>query len=550
MNASQSPSRPFSRSTALLVVLLIISMLALSACGNTATTAPTTVSGSEAGTAASTETTAPIPEPDQSKQMVFAGSRNQAPGEKDGHYCTLRLGVWEPLVTQDDSGHPAPALAEAWSSNADATEWTFKLKQGVVFSNNVPFDADAVVKNFERYQKGPFPSSFYGINIERTYPGFQSAEAVDAHTVKLSFSAPQPMLPYSMVNFGSSMFEPSCFAEDGNFKEMAIGTGPYKMSENVLEEYCSIVRNPLYAGEPPILDTIKFRVIPDANTRYSALLAGEVDGLCDLGAITPSLAAEIEGNPDFKVSVGNSGISHFLNVNGNRFPFNDVRMREGLSLLLDRQEIIDAFYNGYGVPAGSFLSFMSPFHKDIPVKHDPERGKALIKEVIGDKKVSLDFILPNVDANRYPYEEEAQYIQALLADVGIEASITVLQWGTCKEKMTAGDYDMCLKIQGLPGADPLSLFKGFMHSAGSTNKTYGLGYHNDAMDALIDTAETTIDLTKRAEIYREIQDIAATDFPNIPLFYSQEIVASNAKVDNYVARPYGLKGYTDVKWNQ
>ena len=485
---------------------------------------------------------------DQTREMIFAASRDQAPGEKDAHYCTINLGVWEPLVTKDEDGNPAPALAESWESNDARTEWTFKLKKDVKFSNGTPFNSDIVVKNFDRYKKGPFPSSFYGMNIETTYPGLKDVVAIDENTVKLTFSKANPMLTYTMANFGSSIFEPSCFAEDGNFKEMAIGTGPYKLVENVVGEYCVIEKNENYHGDAPTLQKLKFRVISDANTRYSALLSGEVHGLCDLGAITPSLAAELEKNKDFTVSVGDSGITHFLNVNGNKFPFNDIKMREGLSLLLDREEIINEFYNGYGLPAGAFLNYTSPFYKKIDAVHNAEKGKKLIKEVIGDKEVNLEFILPTGDCNRYPYEEEAVYIQSLLSEVGINSNITVFEWGKCKEMMKSGSYDMCLKIQGLPSADPFGLFKGYMHSKGGSNIGYGLGYKNDHVDELIKNASNELNMDKRKSIYDELQDISSKDFPNIPVMYSQEVVACSSKVKGYKATPYGLTGYTQVEW--
>lgn len=156
--------------------------------------------------------------------------------------------------------------------------------------------------------------------------------------------------------------------------------------------------------------------------------------------------------------MGDSGITHFLNVNGGAFPFNDVRMREGLSLLLDRQTIIDSFYNGYGLAAGGFLNYTSAFYREQPVQHDPERGAELIREVVGDQEVELLFLLPGVDANRYPYQEEAEYIQSLLENIEgthIKVSIQQMDWGPCKEEMEAGNYNLCLKIQGLPSAQPL-----------------------------------------------------------------------------------------------
>ena len=525
------------------VLLGAVLALSLAACGGTPTSEETP--GAPAPSQSSAATV------DQTREIVFAASRDQCPGEQDAYYASMSLGVWEPLITKDEHGKPAPALATEWEHNEDSTVWTFHLREGVTFSNGTPFNADIVLANFDRMKKGPFESSFYGMNIDTIYPGLVSYEKTDDYTVVLTLSEGQPLLDYTMVNYGSAIFEPACFAEDGNFNGFPIGTGPYVVTENVLGQYCVIQRNETYWGTPGISQTFRFKVIPDAETRYTALRAGEVQGLCDLGAISPSQAAEIAEDPAYHVSVGDSGITHFLNVNGGAFPFNDVRMREGLSLLLDRQTIIDSFYNGYGIPAGGFLNYTSAFYEEQPVQHDPEKGAQLIREVVGDQEVDLLFLLPGVDANRYPYQEEAEYIQALLENIegtNIKVSIQQMDWGPCKDEMKAGNYNMCLKIQGLPSANPFSLFKGFMHTEGSTNINYGLGYHNDHVDALIEEATTCLDADRLTEIYKELQEISATDFPNIPVLYSQEVVASSSDITGYQATVYGLTGYTQVCW--
>lgn len=536
--------KPIFRLLALVCVLAVF----FGGCG-AAQTAETTAAATQATETQAAETQ--TPEIDQTREIVFAASRDQCPGEEDAHYASMTLGIWEPLITKDESGKPAPALATDWSHNDECTVWTFHLRQGVNFSNGVPFNADAVLANFDRMKKGPFDSSFYGINIDTGYPGLVSYEKTDDYTIVLTFSDPLPLQDYTMVNYGSCIFEPSCFAEDGNFNGFAIGTGPYVVKENVLGQYCVIERNDNYWGEPAIAQTIRFKVIPDADTRYAALRAGEVQGLCDLGAISPSQAAEIDGDPAYTVTLGTSGITHFLNVNGGGFPFNDLRMRQGLSLLIDRQTIIDSFFNGYNLPAGGFLSYSSPFYEEQPVQHDAEKGAELIREVVGDQAVELRFLLPNGDANRYPYQEEAEYIQALLENIdgtNIKVNIELMDWGPCKEEMAAGNYNMCLKIQGLPSANPFSLFNNFMGSSGSTNKNYGLGYSNPEVDALLAETKDTLDANHLAEIYNQLQEISAADLPNIPVMYSQEVAACSSDITGYEATVYGLTGYTQVRW--
>lgn len=536
------------RVLSLLLSTACLFSLVLSGCGNIANTEPST-SAEDLAPAGTVEPTAV--QVDQTREIVFAASRDQCPGEQDAYYASMSLGVWEPLITKDEAGKPAPALATSWEHSNDSTVWTFHLREGVSFSNGTAFNADVVLANFDRMKKGPFESSFYGMNIDTIYPGLVSYEKTDDYTVVLTLAEGQPLLDYTMVNYGSAIFEPSCFAEDGNFAGFPIGTGPYVVTENVLGQYCVIQRNDGYWGTPGIAQAFRFKVIPDAETRYTALRAGEVQGLCDLGAISPSQAAEIDGDPAYHVSVGDSGITHFLNVNGGAFPFNDVRMREGLSLLIDRQTIIDSFYNGYGLPAGGFLNYTSAFYEEQPVNYDPEQGAELIRQAVGDQPVELLFLLPAVDANRYPYQEEAEYIQALLENIegtDIKVTIQLMDWGPCKDEMKAGNYNLCLKIQGLPSANPFSLFKGFMYTEGGTNINYGLGYHNDHVDELIKEAATCLDANRLDAIYKELQKISAVEFPNIPVLYSQEVVASSSAITGYQATVYGLTGFTQVCW--
>lgn len=494
-------------------------------------------------------TTTAVATVDQSKELIFAASRDQAPGANDSVYCTINLGVWQPLVTQDELGKPSPALAESWESNEECTQWNFYLKEGVTFSNGVEFNADIVLENFKRYELGPFTSSFYGFNINNIYPNLEEVVAVNTHEVQLIFSEPYPMLPYAMTNFFSPMFEPSCFAEDGSFSTHAIGTGPFVITENVLGEYCSLIRNETYYGELPTIENIKFRVIPDANTRYSALMSGEIHAVGDIGAITPSLALELEKNSDYHVTSGASGIVHYLHSNGNAFPWDDVRMREGLSLIFNREEINQEFYSGYSTPATGFLSYAYSFYNDdLTLDYDFQRGKSLIEEVLGEERISVDFILSEGDMSRYPHKEQAEYMQAILSEVGIDANISTMAWSAVQEKLKTGDFDLCLKIQGMSSADPYALMKAYMHSEGSTNLSYGLGYANEEVDLILEDVLTELDMSSREAVYDTLQEIANEEFPTIPILFTRDVVACTSDLGGYVSTPYGIKSYTSLYW--
>lgn len=104
-----------------------------------------------------------------------------------------------------------------------------------------------------------------------------------------------------MTDFGSPIYAPDCFAEDGNFKSVAIGTGPYKITENALNKYVVLQRNENYWGEKGRIGKYIVRTIPNTDTRYTALKSGEIDGVIDINAIPPFLAEEIKKDSRFEV---------------------------------------------------------------------------------------------------------------------------------------------------------------------------------------------------------------------------------------------------------
>jgi len=201
--------------------------------------------------------------------VILAGYRQLAPGNKDTYYCSI--GVWEPLITKDKDNKPAPCLAQSWEMQDNGKVWIFHLRQNVLFHNGTKFNADSVIANFDRMKKGVKRSTFYGLNIDAFYPSLLKYEKLDEYTVKLTFKEANINELYKMTDFGSPIYAPECFAEDGNFKSVAIGTGPYKITENALNKYVVLQRNENYWGEKGRIAKYVVRTIPNTDTRYAAL---------------------------------------------------------------------------------------------------------------------------------------------------------------------------------------------------------------------------------------------------------------------------------------
>lgn len=469
--------------------------------------------------------------------VVLAAYRNLAPGQKDGLYCSSILGVWEPLITHDESGLPKGALVTGWEMKDGGKEWIFTLRKGVRFHNGTPFNADAVIKNFERMAKGYKRSSFYGLNMKLYYPSLIKYEKLDDYKFRLLFKEPNVNELYKMMDFGSPMYAPECFTEDGNFNGIAQGTGPYKITENVLNKYVKLERNDDYYGVKGHIPSYIVRVIPNADVRYAALKAGEIWGVIDLNAIPPFLADEVKNDPAYGVSVNKQSLIRFLYVNGGRFPFNDVRMRQAVSLAIDRNDLVKSLYLGYAEPTTNILNYVSPYYKHFPVEYNLEKAKMLAKQVLGDNRCEVIYCINGAEIMQ---KGEAELIAYWLKEIGLDVKIQSLEYATMSKQLRKGDYHLARLQRGLPNGDPYVIFETFMLPNGSSNIGSSMHYYNEEMISLMQQVKHATDETTRRRLYDRMQEISVIEQPLIPLFNDKTIVAYNSHLKNYEALIYGV----------
>ena len=194
--------------------------------------------------------------------IVLAAYRQLAPGVNDGYYCSKILGVWEPLITADEeTGAPAPCLAASWEMQDEGRVWVFHLRPGVRFHDGTPLTAQVAAYNLAWMAKEPRSTAFYSRSLKNYYPNLVAAEPLDELTLRLTFSQPNINQLYNMMNFGSPVYAPSCLADDGNFSGVAIGTGPFRIAENVKDRYVLLERNEDYYGEKARAWCAAFRIL-------------------------------------------------------------------------------------------------------------------------------------------------------------------------------------------------------------------------------------------------------------------------------------------------
>lgn len=476
--------------------------------------------------------------------IVIASARDVGRGNKDPYWTNLNLYVWEPLIGENDAGEIIPVLAVSWKRSDDAKKWTFELRKGVKFTDGTLFTSDVVVKNFERWKKiSPASSTFFTLDINKTYPDFLQINALSDYSFELIFDKPIPMLPYAMLNWGSPMVSPLCFDEDsGIFNKTVVGTGQFKIVEHQPNAFTMLECNDDYWGAKAKTKYIKIRMIPEHDTRIAALRSGEIQGVYDNKAIQPLACKELE-KEGFNISSKLSANIHYLQVNNGKFPFNDVRMKQAISLAVDRETLLNQVYGGYGKLSNNVLSPFSQFHYDTMVPRDIKRAKELAAEVLKGKTIDISLITVE------QYSVDAQLIAENLKEIGLNIHIEIMDYPSQKERRKSGQYDMVISFRGMDNANPETMLYSFMGKDGKDNLNYGLNFSDDEISELLDILNKTYEEENRNELYKKIQILSSEKLPIITLFGVDTTVASSPDIEGYEAKWTGVTLF-DTHWKK
>ena len=240
-------------------------------------------------------------------------------------------------------GSTSASLAESWSVSPDGLQYTFKLRQSVTFHDKTPFNAQAVKWNFDRL-KDPEVR----VPGRASYPIAQT-DVVDAATVQVTLKRPYVPFISALSGGTAGMLSPASAEQHGkiykNYTHL-IGTGPYVFQERKKGEKITVTKYADYWGRKPHYDQVVFRIVPEATTRESLLLAGQVDLI-----ILPPIAdlPALQRNKAVKVLMAPSNRTIFIAMNTQKPPLNNVKVRQALNYAVDKQAIIAHVLFGAGL---------------------------------------------------------------------------------------------------------------------------------------------------------------------------------------------------------
>ena len=464
----------------------------------------------------------------------------------DGESFKVTKNVFETLVNfgdQDTEIHEG--LAKSWEPSEDGLSYTFQLEEGVKFHDGTDFNAEAVVKNFDRWMNGsedkfPYYSSMFGGFIGDEGHVIDSVTADGDYTVVIKLKRPQAPFLKNLAMSPFAIASPTAFEKHGDkFSENPVGTGPFKFVEWKRNDSITIEKNEDYRIDGlPKLDKVIFRSIPDNSARLNALNTGEID-LAD--GVNPSDGASIEGNSELQLYERPSMNVGYLGLTSTRPPFDKKEVRQAINHAIDKQAIVDAFFEGRATVAKNPMPpVISGYNDDIAgYDYNPEKAKELLAAAGLPDGFEMDLWAMPVPRPYMPDGAKvAEAIQANLADVGIKANIVTYEWATYLEKAKNGEADAFLLGWTGDNGDADNFLYVLLDedNIGSNNYSY---YKNDVVHDLFIQAQTEVDEAKRNELYGKAQEIIFEDAPWVPLAHSTPLLAGKADLLNFLPHPTG-----------
>ena len=410
----------------------------------------------------------------------------------------------------------------------DNVTLVFELREGVKWQDGAPFSAKDVLFTYELINSpqvvSPYTSSFRMV---------KSVEVVDDLTLKVIYKEPyfkalelwmSGILPYHLLKDEKNMMS-------SHFNTKPVGTGPYRLGKLEFSKNIELDAYEDYFEHQPKIDHIIYHVIPDTNTRFLMLKTQKVD-IGELEAMQLERQVEKPFFDNFRVIEEIAHAYTYLGFNLRREKFQDPRVREALSLAIDRKELVDILFMGHGqVCTGPFLPGGPSFNSRVKApSQNLKRAKALLKEAgyEGDHPLSFEIATSNSSSIR-PYA--AQILQYQLAKAGVEVKLRVMEWQAFLNTVVfPREFDTVLLGWSLSlSPDPYLLWHSDSDKPGGFNF---IGYHNKDVDALIETMQGTVERTELSKIQKKIFASVVKDNPYLFLFIPSSITAVDKKIKN------------------
>lgn len=459
----------------------------------------------------------------------------------DGESFRVTRNLYESLLEyKRDNTEVLGGLAESWEASPDLLRWQFKLRRQVKFHDGTPFNAEAVVFNFERwmlenhpYHKGVFE---YWKSMFGGFPGFvTSVKAIDDATVE--FVLEKPMAPF-LANLAMPMFgmaSPTAIKTHGDdYFKNPVGTGPFRFREWRKDDRIVLEGYTEYWGEKALLDRVIFRSIVDNSARLLELQASSIDVM---EFLNPDDIPTVNHDANLRLLLRPSMNVGYLWWNVEKEPFGKVEVRRAIAHAVNKRAIVEKLFGGIGIPAKNMLPPSLWGYNDAVVDYEYSPAKArdyLAKAGLAQGFKTKLWAMPNPRPYMPQPTKIAEAIQADLKAVGIEAEIVTMDWATYLAKTREGAQEMYMLGWTGDNGDPDNFLYWFFGQR-ETRSRYFLAKAAE----FTGKAQTVFDQNERARLYREAQSVLKDDAANVPIAHTTPPLAMKKTVNDYLPHATG-----------
>nr|WP_154959602.1 nickel ABC transporter substrate-binding protein [Paenibacillus xylanexedens] len=452
--------------------------------------------------------------------------------------------IYEPLVSYQKDGKLEPALAESWTISEDGKVYTFKLRQGVKFSDGTPFNAEIVKKNFDSIMKNKKTHSWLGI-----VSVLDKTEVVDDHTFRMTLTEPYyPVLQDLSVVRPFRFLGAAGFPDDGDtskgIKE-PVGTGPWMLADYKQDEYAVFKRNPNYWGTAPAFDQITVKIIPDAETRVLAFEKGDLDLIYGEGVISLDAFQQLRENDKYVSELSDPVGTRDLLLNSSNPKLSDVRVRKALQQGFNKKAMVEGVTSGLEEPADTALSKNYPYtNVDLkPIEYNVEQSKALLDEAgwklpaggtVREKdgqKLEFELIFDKTDPIQKAMGET---IQAEWSELGVKVNLTGLELTVQIKRLKANDFDLYFWYNYGAPYDPHSFINVVASPGFGISETLTALPMKKELDEQVHAALSSTDEKKRQELYTSILTTLQDQSAIVPISYVKKTAVYQKKIAKFV----------------
>ncbi|KSP90841.1 ABC transporter substrate-binding protein [Pseudomonas aeruginosa] len=466
-------------------------------------------------------------------------------------------------LVEFDAGKGAvvPSLAERWTVSDDGLNYRFDLRQDVRYHRTAYFkpsralNADDVVFSFRRMLD---PADPWHKVAQNGFPHAQSmqlpqlikrVEKSGDHQVLFVLDHPDatflPMLSMGFASIYSAEYADQLMKAGTPEKLNAqpIGSGPFVFKRFQKDAVVRYAANPEYFAGKPAVDALIFAITPDANVRLQKLRRGE----CQIALSPKPLDVEsARKDASLKVEQTPAFMTAFVALNTQHPPLDDPEVRQAINLAFDRASYLQAVFEGSASAAtGIYPPNTWGYARDIPAyPHDPEQARKLLAgkqlaELNIWTRPSGSLLNPNPSLG-------AQLLQSDLAEVGIKASIRVIEWGELIRRAKNGEHDLLFMGWAGDNGDPDNFLTPQFSCASVKSGLNFARYCEPALDKLIADGKAASDQTQRGRLYHQAQKLIHEQALWLPLAHPTAYALARKEVQGYQVNPFGRQDFSRV----